>query len=416
MSDPDLRELERGAAAGDQFAIERLQTARVRVGLGWHGEQMPRTRLVKGGQSFLTYTGMQRHLRGIYDYVLQPMESIGGVAGAHRDHLRIQMVYVPGGERLCAVCKGSELRADRRTKKRANECGACRGTGRVAVKPFYIGRFPMTVEGVYSGLGAGSSTEDDPSTGFYPPTTEDDPSTQLALTGATRPHGAQDNYRPIIYLTREQILSYCTWAGLRLPTAAEWLWAALGAPIKCATCHGRGYRREAAGSDNDIRVQCLACRSSGLRHKLFPWGDDEPAFEWCVFGGALTQRHTDRPSTDIQPVLVRAVEHARSCQCSEVHIPWWRDTCSAHNRSGCNGARTGPLVPARSAGASWCGAHDMAGNVYELDNTGQIWGGCFRSHWMPDAGLESRNDGEPSLPDVGVGFRVALSAPASTAT
>jgi formylglycine-generating enzyme required for sulfatase activity len=69
------------------------------------------------------------------------------------------------------------------------------------------------------------------------------------------------------------------------------------------------------------------------------------------------------------------------------------------------------LVPARPLGASWCGAHDMAGNVWEWNEDRTALGGSFRTDlenghpifngapmgWQPEA----RDD---------VGFRVALSA------
>ena len=92
---------------------------------------------------------------------------------------------------------------------------------------------------------------------------------------------------------------------------------------------------------------------------------------------------------------------------------------------GCN-----DLVPARPLGASWCGAHDLAGNVHEWVITGQerpqrsprlgrddtfftAIGGSFRDslagEWpygIDHRGREfMRNHGEDD-----VGFRVALSA------
>jgi hypothetical protein len=82
------------------------------------------------------------------------------------------------------------------------------------------------------------------------------------------------------------------------------------------------------------------------------------------------------------------------------------------------------LVPARPAGASWCGAHDMAGNVFELVESGLAFGGSFRSPdmtgWPRNTGpLEGRTrpDGRRGLDSSrdDVGFRVALSAVSPTA-
>ena len=72
----------------------------------------------------------------------------------------------------------------------------------------------------------------------------------------------------------------------------------------------------------------------------------------------------------------------------------------------------GKLVPARPAGASWCGAHDMAGNVREWttgSGVGEDWkivSGSFRSADPMNPYSTAAING----PDDATGFRVALSA------
>lgn len=64
-----------------------------------------------------------------------------------------------------------------------------------------------------------------------------------------------------------------------------------------------------------------------------------------------------------------------------------------------------PLAPARPLGASWCGAQDMAGNVYELTDERLAYGGSFRTDMR-----ETTVTGPVSNSRDDVGFRVALSA------
>jgi formylglycine-generating enzyme required for sulfatase activity len=109
---------------------------------------------------------------------------------------------------------------------------------------------------------------------------------------------------PVAGIPWQEAADYCAWAGARLPTEAEWEYAA------------RGEQGE-----------------------LFPWGS--------VY------------------------------ECGQANL--WEDC------SGCEDGYDGPSpVGAFPAGASWCGALDMAGNVWE---------------WVADAFTEYPSRGEGSSPE-----------------
>ncbi len=88
------------------------------------------------------------------------------------------------------------------------------------------------------------------------------------IKSASRPKyfgNEEFNDFPVIYVTHEDAVNYCTWAGRRLPTEAEWEYAA---------------------------------RGSGMDFRTFPWGDDVPSEALTNFDYKLrdTQRVGSYPN------------------------------------------------------------------------------------------------------------------------
>lgn len=147
-------------------------------------------------------------------------------------------------------------------------------------------------------------------------------------------------HHPVVNVSHADALGFCAWAGLQLPTAEEWRWAALGAPMRCESCCG----------DRLSQGFCSRCNDTSMSLRRYPWGDEPPSPERCVWAG----------HPDYGPQL-RASENADG-----ITAPVVVKTC-------------GRLVPARPMGVSWCKAHDMAGNVYEMTDDRLAHGGSFRT-------------------------------------
>jgi hypothetical protein len=307
----------------------------------------------------------------------------------------MDMVLVPGGE---ADCPGGLLDCDRHR--------IVNGQHKIQMPPFYVGRFPVTCEQWWALRGG--------------------------VDGVDRPH------HPITGISLQDARTFCAWTGLRLLSEREWRWAAFGPPRPapeavsaplCPKCH---VAMEPIPAHFPERTRLIAsgyCKWHGLQTGLafevtkapprpprFPWGDAPPSEDRCVWAG-----HRNNGPAQLRGIGYDEGRTAPVLNCEECV----NETC--YSPLSC--AVVGPnlagtrLVPARPKGASWCGAHDIAGNVWELvDPFGPApavaMGGSFRSPeselgatWAPSGALFSqRGRAWQVTPRDDVGFRVALDA------
>ena len=182
---------------------------------------------------------------------------------------------------------------------------------------------------------------------------------------------------PVVNVTHADAVAFCAWAGLRLPTAAEWTRAELGDETTSCPCDGPGVQphRFAHG------LACPRCRGTGAAPRRYPWGNEAPTPERCVSAS-------------------------------------WDTADRALGRQGVPGRVQRASVPVRDAltgrpgrllGASPCGAMDMVGHILQFAYVGphvyDLMGSSFRRQ-REDVGFSRTVDGADDI-----GFRVALSEP-----
>lgn len=353
VKNEDLRELERAVekSPGDERAIQALEAARIRRGLGWHGEQLP-PRVFPG------------EARGVYR-----------VRATYTNDMEMQFVYVPGGDVECqCVFRDWPDRGDVRVIKGHGPCG---GSGKRELASFYLGRFPVTW-GEYLSM---------PAREFRPPDSWGGGTLDLS----------ERFHDPVVNVSHAEALAFCAWAGtrhpseVRLPSEAEWKWAALGPPVIMDWA-----KHEATPNE----------RGSGLVPRRFPWGNEPPSAERCVWSESPRVGRDGR-ATESSTSAVRTERHIDDRGQIYTLRDWLADP---------TGLRI-VAIPERPLGASWCGAHDMAGNVWEWNADRSALGGSFRT--VLESGVPFTTGGHPIFdgspmgwaPEArdDVGFRLAVS-------
>lgn len=384
MSDRDTLRLERDLAAdpSDAMALEALAAARTRAGRGWSDEPLP-----------LDLRCSARE-RGVYVWT--------------RHGLGLELVRVP-------EVPGDVIRWVAAQRKWAD-------VDRHPQPAFYVGRYPVTLgewrEFMRTGYGAGRQT-----------------AWMLSVD-------VRDFERhPVVNVTHADAVAFCSWAGLRLPSAPEWTRAALGDEVEelCA-CGGRG--EPPVGHRPPAHDRWIPSGNFAPR-RLYPWGNEAPTPERCV-AAELSRGDEACPgsfdsddahaecsrcggSRRIHPLVpVRGTRPVREAN---------RKACAAcvfdrSNRRSCFDLadERHPLVdgfrPARPDGASPCGAHDMVGHVFQWvaptlaekllaeklgEVAGTALGGSFDGA-PPPSPASSVYRAMPECTADDVGFRVALSA------
>ncbi len=378
MIDEDLRALERAVseAPNDEAALLRLEAAWTRKGLGWNGEDLRSLIDLDRG----AWLDTRRDERRVYRWLRHdtPIEASP------------ELVYVPGGEAECYSCRGTGWEVTHTLSgPERDACDACfwkgRRPGLVTIAPFYIGRFQVTWE-EYRAFCWATTPERIP---CFP-------------WEELRPeHGRH----PVVRVSGQDARDFCAWSGLRLPTREEWRWAALGPLVAYPP---EDHVHHAVEPSTPDRLYCLRCGDTGpglderpcMRHKLHPWGDTPETPERCVWEGhpVYGGKHTAPVTERARDLIGRGVKFnlRRNDDLGELDR----------------------FYPARPDGKSWCGAHDMSGNVWEWRDDMTAQGGSFLSE-CGDRLEESLAIGEQlavnnGTPDPGfrrddIGFRVALS-------
>lgn len=386
MSDDILRDLERATIADpkDASVKDRLLRTRVRAGLGWYGERLP--------DASCGCTLQVSDEQNVYQLKIHKSD---------HNPMRLEFVYVEGGLMKCPICNGDGFHRYRGGDSSGTApCELCFGTGRHKLDPFYIGRFPIMWRDWFGFAGCP-----------IPPPFPD----YVAWTEILERH-------PVFNVSSVDSSKFCDWAGGRLPTDIEWMWAAFGGKCDCG-CPGVDHRGAFGGKAPG--PECSRCSCTRFKQQPYPWGSKVPGPMLANVIGCSNEDCHDGAELDSNGDLAGGCGwcHGRASEPAESTAPVvdlrcdrWPICCSDH--IGVKGDRSGHaprLVPARFGGASWCGAHDMVGQVYEwLVGEPSVGGAPSQSGFVGGFGYRGRDDAfrthmvQEAYDDHG--FRIALSA------
>lgn len=404
MIDQEIRALERASAAApsDEGLRSQLEHAWLRLGRGWRGD-----RLIHNARGNMAAEGE----RGIWRWLVAPLAAT-----------EIPMVYVEGGDVECRACSGTGWETwHGYDGPERDGCGVCHFNGPkpgvLTIKPFYVGRFPVTWR-EYLAFCRDASIREYRLPPWASMGPDGLPVHRLEVNNVVAIRSLLND--PVVCVSFDEAQAFCSWAGVRLLSRAEWDWVAFGPPVALPPNehryeNDRAYDESSGVSDHLGKLYCLYCGDSGvgvherpcLRRKRRPWGDEKTTDNHCVTGS-----HSVYGKRSTAPV----VETARELIARNVKFQLRRhDTLDALD----------DLYPARPDGKSWCGAHDMAGNVWEWRSDHSALGGGWRIEsggpqldW--DMALSQRyfeNNRFPWRHDFSrddIGFRVAISTEGAT--
>lgn len=164
---------------------------------------------------------------------------------------------------------------------------------------------------------------------------------------------AELELRPVTDVSPEEVATFCRLMRVSLPTLEEWNRIAFGGPdvLICAE-HLRPAVRELEDGDTELH----SCQSTWIasprrpgERNLYPWGNDEPDLTRVATTAIGNHVGGFDPGACIcRKKLGRFNEHY------------------FHQYACTNNALERGIFPERPAGASWCGALELFGNVLEM--------------------------------------------------